>query len=63
MSGVGGSSVITLSFDVFVTIGGHSYSARLLADLNSPERILGRDVLNQLVVTFDGPAGQVIVNP
>jgi len=27
------------------------------------ERLLGRDVLNQQRLLFDGPAGQVVVNP
>ena len=63
LGGVGGLSIMTVSFSLRVRIAGGDYGATVYADFDSPERILGRDVLNQLVVTFDGPAGQVIVNP
>jgi len=44
-----------------VEIAGHSCRS-LIQLAESGERIIGRDVLNQLRVTFDGPAGQVEID-
>lgn len=44
--------------------GGHPYIARVGGeDAVFRVRRAGRDVLNQQRVLFDGPAGQVVVNP
>ncbi len=63
ISGVAGSSVATLGFQVWAHLDGQDFPCRLQADFTSSERILGRDVLNRLEVLFRGPAGEVVVNP
>jgi hypothetical protein len=63
IGGVGGSSAATLAFLTWVWLDGRECPCRLQADFAGGERILGRDVLNQLDVLFRGPAGVVIVNP
>jgi len=48
------------SYDVYlavVDVGPHTvYGVRLLADKHNEEVILGRDVLNQIKITLNGPA-------
>lgn len=56
--GIIGPSVTAVVYRGFVEIGGHSCRS-LIQLVNGVERILGRDVLNQLRVTFDGPRGRV----
>jgi hypothetical protein len=63
IGGVGGSSAATLAFLTWVWLDGRECSCRLQADFAGRERILGRDVLNQVEVLFRGPAGVVVVNP
>ena len=63
MGGVAGSSAATLVFRAWVWLDGQEYPCRLQADFVGNERILGRDVLNQLDALFRGPAGEVVVNP
>ena len=63
ISGVAGSSVATLAFQIWVQLDGRDYPCRLQADFVGSERILGRDVLNRLAILFRGPAGEVVVNP
>jgi hypothetical protein len=63
MAGVGNTSVLTLSFTIWVWLDGREYECQLQADFGSTERILGRDVLNGLDILFRGPAGEVVVNP
>jgi hypothetical protein len=63
MGGVAGGTAPTLHFSVWVYLDGQEYPCRLQADFLGTERILGRDVLNQLEAMFRGPAGEVIVNP
>lgn len=63
MSGVAGGASATISFRVWAHLEGKDYPCRLQADFQGKERIVGRDVLNRLVVVFDGPTGEVIVNP
>lgn len=63
LSGVGGSSVMTVLFRVWVYLDGREYPCLVHANLAGGERILGRDVLNRLRVLFDGPAGELVVNP
>jgi len=62
-SGVVGASVTTLFYQGKVEVDGRRCSALIQAIPAGQERILGRDVLNQQRVLFDGPAGQVVVNP
>ena len=61
--GLVGASVTTLFYRGKVEIDGTRYSALIQSIPAGQERILGRDVLNQQRVLFDGPAGQVVVNP
>jgi hypothetical protein len=63
MGGVAGGTAPTLFFHVWVYVDGKEFPCRLQADFVGSERILGRDVLNQLEMFFRGPAGEVIVNP
>jgi hypothetical protein len=44
-------------------IDGRRFSALIQPIPVGQERIVGRDVLNQHRVLFDGPAGQVVVDP
>jgi len=61
--GVVGASITTLFYRGKVEIDGRRYSALIQPIPSGQERILGRDVLNQQRVLFDGPAGQVVVDP
>jgi len=61
IGGVGGSRALTLSFLAWARLDGRDFPCRLQADFAGTERILGRDVLNQLDVLFRGPAGEVVV--
>lgn len=61
--GVVGASITTLFYRGKVEIDGRRYAALIHAIPAGQERIVGRDVLNQQRVLFDGPAGQVIVDP
>jgi hypothetical protein len=63
LGGVGVGSAATLAFSIWVWLDGREHSCRLQADFVGQERILGRDVLNQLEVLFRGPAREVVVNP
>jgi hypothetical protein len=53
----------TLAFQVWAQLDGQEYPCRLQADFVGSERILGRDVLNQLELLFRGPVNEVVVNP
>jgi hypothetical protein len=61
--GVVGGSITTLFYQGKVEIDGRQYSSLIQPIPAGQERILGRDVLNQQRVLFDGPAGQVVVDP
>lgn len=63
MSGVAGGSAATLFFRTWVILDGEEYPCRLQADFVGSERIIGRDVLNRMEVTFRGPTGELIFNP
>jgi hypothetical protein len=63
MGGVAESAFPTLIFPAWVILDGRPYACRLQADFAGRERILGRDVLNQMDVLFRGPAAQVVINP
>jgi hypothetical protein len=63
ISGLAGGSTATLAFQIWVELDGQEYPCRLQANFGSGERILGRDVLNQLEILFRGPAGEVVVDP
>ena len=63
MGGVAGGVAATLVFVVWAQLDGQDYPCRLQADFIGHERILGRDVLNQLEALFRGPAGEVVINP
>ena len=61
--GVVGASITTLFYRGKVEIDGRRYNALIQPIPGGQERIIGRDVLNQQRVLFDGPAGQVVVDP
>ena len=61
--GVLGGSTAALFYRGEVEIDGRRFSALIQPVAAGHERIIGRDVLNQQRVLFDGPAGQVIVDP
>ncbi len=63
LGGVLGPSVTTLFYRGKVEIDGRRYSALIQPIPAGQERILGRDVLNQQRVLFDGPKGEVVVDP
>ena len=63
IGGIGGGRTATLSFLVWVRLDGQDFPCRLQADFTGTERILGRDVLNQLEILFRGPAGEVVTWP
>jgi hypothetical protein len=63
VSGIAGGSAATLAFQVWARLDGVDYPCRLQADFAGGERILGRDVLNRLDISFRGPSGEVVINP
>jgi hypothetical protein len=63
ISGVGASSVASLSFFAWVGLDGREHPCQLQVDFAGDERILGRDVVNQIEILFRGPAGEVVINP
>jgi len=63
MSGVTGNPSLTFAFQVVARLDGRDYLCYLQADLSGTERILGRDVMNQLEILFRGPTREVIINP
>lgn len=62
-SGVVGAGVSTLIYRGKVEIDGRRFAALIQPVASGQERIIGRDVLNQQRVLFDGPAAQVTVDP
>jgi len=60
--GVGVGSTATLLYRAKVEIDGHTYSALIQPIPGATEHIIGRDVLNQQRVLFDGPKNQVTMN-
>lgn len=63
IGGVGGSTAATLIFSAWAYFDGREFPCRLQADFEGGERILGRDVLNQIELLFRGPTGEIVVNP
>jgi Family of unknown function (DUF5678) len=61
--GVVGSRTASLFYRGKVEIDGCRFSALIQPVHAGQERIIGRDVLNQQRVLFDGPAGEVVVDP
>jgi len=62
-SGVGGGTINTLEYGMWVVLDGTVLECRIHVDSLGNERILGRDVLKCLDVLFRGPAAEVIINP
>jgi len=58
--GVIGPNIVTLTYRGNAEIGGVIYPSFIQLVRGGDERILGRDVLNQVKVTFDGPGSTVI---
>ena len=63
MAGVAGGEAMSLLFRAWAFLDEQEYACRLQADFLGQERILGRDVLNRVAALFNGPAGEVVVNP
>lgn len=63
ITGIASSSSRTIAFNVCVYIDGAEHPCRLHADFAGSDRILGRDVLNRIEITFRGPSGEIVVNP
>jgi predicted aspartyl protease len=63
ITGIAGTSKMTVGFLIWVWLDGQEYPCQLQVDFVGQERILGRDVLNRLDVLFRGPSGEVVVNP
>lgn len=61
--GVIGQGVTTLFYRGKVEMDGRHFDALIQPIPGGCERIIGRDVLNLQRLLFDGPAGQVIVDP
>ena len=61
--GVVGTPTATLVYRGKAEIDRKRLAALIQPVAGGQERIVGRDVLNQLRVLFDGPAGQVTVDP
>ena len=61
-SGVIGESITSLIYRGFAEIDGLRVEAYIHPLVDPKERLIGRDVLNQHVITFDGPAGRVVFN-
>ncbi len=63
MLGLGGTLQATIAFDLWVFMDGSEYECRVHVDFAGIERILGREVLNQMDVLFRGPGREVVINP
>jgi hypothetical protein len=63
MAGVGGSSAATMVWAAYAVLDTAEYPCWLQADFEGSERIVGRDLLNQLEVLFRGPVREVVFNP
>jgi len=61
--GVQGAGTATLIYRGKAEIDGRRFPALSQPIVGGQERIIGRDVLNQQRVLFDGPSRQVIVDP
>ena len=61
--GVLGATITALIYRGLAEIAGNRFAALIQPIVGGQERIVGRDVLNHLRLLFDGPAGQVIVDP
>jgi hypothetical protein len=61
--GVTGAAVASMFYRGKVEMDGRRFPALVQPVTAGRERIIGRDVLNQQRVLFDGPAAQVIVDP
>ncbi|MCX8103320.1 MAG: DUF5678 domain-containing protein [Candidatus Bipolaricaulota bacterium] len=57
--GVVGPSVTTVIYRGFVEINGLLFPSLIQSVSNATERLLGRDVLNQMKANFDGPKNRV----
>ena len=62
-AGIVGTSFTTLFYRGKVEIDGHRYAALIQSTPGGQERIIGRDVLNEMRILFDGPSKQVVVDP
>jgi hypothetical protein len=62
-SGVVGASVTTLIYQGKAEVAGSLFSALIQPVAQGQDRLIGRDVLNQLRLLFDGPAQKVVIDP
>ena len=63
MGGVAGGAAPTLHFRVWVHVMGKNFRVAFKRTFVGNERILGRDVLNQLEILFRGPTGELVIGP
>lgn len=59
VTGVGGQTSLCVVCRAFATIGGRRFPAMVQLIPGQSDRLLGREVMNQMVVIFDGPNGLV----
>lgn len=59
VNGIGGQSSLCLLCPAYAKINGRRFDASIQVIPGQTERLLGREVMNQTVITFDGPNGQV----
>jgi len=59
LGGIGGQSALCVVCRAYAEVGGRQFSALVQVVVGQSERLLGREVLNQVIVTFDGPKGHV----
>jgi hypothetical protein len=59
VAGLGGLSSLCIACRAFAQIGGRLFPSLIQVIPGQSERLLGREVMNRTVVTFDGPNGQV----
>jgi predicted aspartyl protease len=62
-SGIVGASVTTLIYRAKIEVDGNRMPALIQPVVGGQDRLLGRDILNQLRVLFDGPSSRVIIDP
>jgi hypothetical protein len=60
---VAGGRIATVMYEMWAYLDGEEHPCSLHIDTVGGNRLLGRDVMNRMVVTFDGPRGEVVVNP
>lgn len=63
MRGVGAIAQPSMLVAAWVYLDGSDYPCHIQVDFLGLDRILGREVLNEMEVLFRGPAREVVINP